>query len=258
MVRDQGHQRLPQRAGVAAHTCRARPLSAGQLTVAGRCSGLAAPTHSRPRGPSPRSGTSVPRGRRRQARAGRWAGRTGSGRRSAHPSSSAGSGLGRREVRGQRGGVQGAESRPGSPRDRRSHLAALPQTPPPLAPAPPCPRGLGARAAPPCCCCVTRLTEVVVTGAVHRVQGVGDVLLDAERLGHVCGAVEEVLSQHHGDTLPGGTGRGRGPGGSTGLALSSDHSGSTPPGTGPTGHGCSARPRPTAPGRGLSEPGGPR
>ena len=105
VVRDQGHQRLPQRGGVAAHVC-------GPTRGRG-CSGWVGPpllgarpwpparTHSHPGGPSLLSGTCVPGGRSCQARADRWAGQTGSGRRSAPLSSPAGSGLGRREVGGQ-------------------------------------------------------------------------------------------------------------------------------------------------------------
>lgn len=104
VVGHQGHQRLPQGAGVAAHVCRQ-----GHVCQGGHCSLdttlPAAPTatHSRPGGPSLRSGTCVRQGRGCWAQAGRWAGRTGSGRHSGPPSSSAGSGLGGREARGQPG-----------------------------------------------------------------------------------------------------------------------------------------------------------
>lgn len=107
MVRDQGDQRLPQRGGVAAHVCGpTRGWGGGRSGWVGPPLLGARPwpparTHSRPGGPSPLSGTCVPRGRGCRARAGRWAGQTGSGQRSAPLSSPAGSGLGGREVGGQ-------------------------------------------------------------------------------------------------------------------------------------------------------------
>lgn len=100
MVCDQGDQRLPQRGGVAAHVC-GPTRGWGELRL-GRATALwarpwpPARTHSHPGGPSPLSGTCVPRGRGCWAQAGRWAGQTGSGQRSAPLSSPAGSGLGER------------------------------------------------------------------------------------------------------------------------------------------------------------------
>lgn len=53
-----------------------------------------------------------------------------------------------------------------------------------------------------------RLTEVMVAGVEHRVQRVRDVLLNLKCLCHVRREVEEVLTEDHRDTFPGGAVRG--------------------------------------------------